>query len=173
MSDRAAELTTLCRSCGVCCNGVMFAHVQVTTHELRPETRRRLQVVEADGRFKPPCAAHEPRGCTVYDDRPEICRDYACELYLEHEAKGGELDRKLRRVARIRELVASIRARRKVADREWLPRTIAEMLSIGKPSDVEPDLMLDIAELAMRLQRDFGWNPKPEPEPEPDAAKAP
>lgn len=164
--SRDEELTKLCRSCGVCCNGVMFAYVEVGPGELTPDTRRRLQVLEAEKRFTLPCLAHTPSGCGIYQDRPEICRGYTCAMYDEHEASGGDLERKLRRVDRIKDLVASVRARRTNAPREWLPRAIAEMLAVGKPTEVEPELLLDIAELAMRLQRDFGWKPEPIEEPD-------
>jgi Fe-S-cluster containining protein len=171
MTDLERELTTLCTTCGVCCNGVMFAYVEVAPDELRPETRRRLQVLDGEKRFTLPCRGHAPEGCQVYEDRPQICRGYTCLLYEEHKASPVELDRKLRRVARVKELVASIRARRKASHHEWLPQAIAEMLSVGKPSDVEPELLLDIAELAMRLQRDMGWSPEPE-EPKAEEPKA-
>lgn len=176
MSEVERELTTLCTTCGVCCNGVMFAYVEVGEHELRPETRARLHVLQEERRFILPCRGHAPSGCQVYDDRPQICRGYTCSLYEEHKASPVELDRKLRRVARIKELVASIRARRRSSHHEWLPRAIAEMLAVGKPSDVEPELLLDIAELAMRLQRDLGWSPEPEEpkgEPDPEVGRQP
>lgn len=168
-ADRAAELTRLCRTCGVCCNGVMFAYVEVEKSEMRADTRRRLHVLEAENRFTLPCCEHGPEGCQVYDDRPSICRSYTCALYDEYKETGEELDRKLMRVERIKQLVATIRARRRgAADHEWLPRAISEMLAVGKPTDVERELLLDVAELAMRLQRDIGWSPKPiEKAPEP------
>lgn len=160
MTDREGELHTLCRTCGICCSGVMFAYVEVDADQPGPETRRRLNVLEAEKRFTLPCPAHSSdTGCTVYEDRPRICASYTCSLYQEHEATGGELGPRLVAVRRIRELVRRVREREAGRDPSWLPKAIAEMLADKAMTNVDPELLLDVAELAMRLQRDLGWSP--------------
>lgn len=158
MTSRADELSRLCRACGACCNGAMFAYVELDPGELAPETRKRLQVIEEKNGFEQPCAAHGPTGCGAYDDRPSRCRSYACQLYRSHERDGEDLEDKLARVGKIRALTERL-YQRSDNPRAWLPRAI-ESLVAGERSQIDAELMLDVAELAMRLRRDLGWKPE-------------
>ncbi len=158
--DRTAERSQLCRTCGACCNGGMFAFVDVEPGELTPATRRRLSVIEERGVFSQPCPAWTATGCEVYADRPRRCHEYTCDLYRVAESGQEEHARLLHRARRIHELIAALQARRGARDGEWLPRAVSEMLSGLRPDRVEPELLLDVAELAMRLQRDLGWRPE-------------
>ncbi len=38
-----------------------------------------LLLYEAEARFEQPCAAFDSK-CTIYDDRPSLCRSYRCAL---------------------------------------------------------------------------------------------
>lgn len=136
----------------------MFAYVELDPGELKPETRRRLKVIEEKNGFDQPCAAHGPEGCGAYEDRPSRCRTYACQLYRIHEADGEDIDEKVARVAKIRALTEKL-YQRSENPRAWLPRAI-EHLVAGERSEIDADLLLDVAELAMRLRRDLGWKPE-------------
>jgi len=168
--DRSRELSELCRSCGACCSGAMFGFVPLVPGEMQIETRRKLKVfTEAGGdRFKLPCPGLEAAVCTVYEDRPDVCRGYKCGLYLEHEREGGELAPRLAKVRRVRELLDTIRAGADESRGEWLPAPIAEIAQWDASrmntllERVGPEVLLDIAELGMRVRRDLGHVPKKE-----------
>ena len=107
---------TLCRKCGLCCDGTLFADVLVRAAELPPikaeivyERRR------PDYFLQQPCAAFCQDRCQVYADRPSGCRQFEC-LLLKQTKQGkmpvGEaLDivRKTKaRVSRVQSLLESL-----------------------------------------------------------------
>lgn len=83
MNDAAQQL---CLSCGLCCNGVIFAD-----GELRPgddaekfrELGLRLKArrgERSEQKFHQPCGAFANCRCSIYADRPEYCRAFECAL---------------------------------------------------------------------------------------------
>jgi Fe-S-cluster containining protein len=98
----------LCLECGLCCNGVLFADVQ-----LQPgDDTKRLEMLgltsvgrggkvrdlgsKAGGRrlkFPQPCAAFgEDCRCRIYPDRPKYCRQFECLLLKSVQAGKTEPD---------------------------------------------------------------------------------
>src|SRR6185312_7874426 len=81
----AVDTNSLCLECGLCCNGVIFADVQ-----LRPEddaSRLRalgLAFVQKSRarveKFKQPCTAFAGCKCNIYSERPAYCRQFECLL---------------------------------------------------------------------------------------------
>ncbi len=93
----APDSNSLCLECGLCCNGVIFADVQLQpednaaklrslglafpkTRNPKPETRNFLQ----------PCSAFEGCRCRIYSDRPTYCREFECLLLKS--VKAGRTD---------------------------------------------------------------------------------
>ncbi len=96
----------LCLSCGLCCNGVIFADVQLETADdparllrlglplsnLQDHNRERrstpLQIKSAGLavlkstvlKFPQPCTALEGCSCRIYPERPTYCRQFECLL---------------------------------------------------------------------------------------------
>jgi Fe-S-cluster containining protein len=78
------ELEKLCLSCGLCCNGVLFADVK-----LQPADKAKVLVrlgipVQSTGtreKFHQPCAALSNCTCRIYKNRPIHCRSFECILY--------------------------------------------------------------------------------------------
>lgn len=78
-----SPLSTLCRACGLCCDGSLFSHVGLEPEEL--ERLRALGIpvkVLRSGTqvLAQRCAALEGRECTIYRDRPSSCASYNCLL---------------------------------------------------------------------------------------------
>lgn|SRR5690348_4484171 len=79
------DASSLCRECGLCCNGVIFADVQ-----LRPEDHAaRLRTLglafvqkskPGTQKFSQPCAAFGGCQCNIYPERPRYCREFECLL---------------------------------------------------------------------------------------------
>lgn len=81
----SASLTdTLCTRCGLCCDGSLFADVELVGE---PEATRLeilgLEVEDGDesgGLLVQPCAALRGRRCGIYAHRPKCCRTFECRL---------------------------------------------------------------------------------------------
>ena len=72
----------LCKSCGLCCSGHLFAWVRLNASELSPAESLGLKVIRNDPRqrgFTQPCPLWDGT-CTVYAsaDYPRTCKTYKC-----------------------------------------------------------------------------------------------
>jgi Fe-S-cluster containining protein len=87
----------LCLECGLCCNGVIFADVQLqpgddpvrlqalglsihSKNGPRPAPGSRRKPNSIRRKFAQPCTAFEGCRCRVYAERPEHCRAFECLL---------------------------------------------------------------------------------------------
>jgi uncharacterized protein len=107
----------LCTACGLCCDGTLFADVELTG-------RRELEKVEAmglEGEDEPqnasvlvqPCAALKNRNCSVYNFRPKCCRTFECRILkrvkngsLSTASARNQIADTLKRITRVKELLA-------------------------------------------------------------------
>ena len=88
-------IETLCVNCGLCCNGALFADVELQPadsaaplreHGLKFRTRR---AGKTPVKFLQPCAAFDGCRCQVYELRPLMCRKFECHLL--QRAQHGEV----------------------------------------------------------------------------------
>lgn len=96
----------LCAACGLCCDGTLFHSVDLSATDRIDVLRARgLTIKEKRGEaaFRQPCPAHDGNGCRIYEDRPERCRSYDCQV-LERLQRGE------RTAAEAKECVRSARA---------------------------------------------------------------
>jgi hypothetical protein len=102
----------LCTACGFCCDGRLFSLAPLTAPEAEWARRRRLPLVTHSNKvsLEQPCGALDGTRCTVYDERPESCRRFVCDLLdrLEH----GELS--------IDDALAHVRAARDTPSEETM-----------------------------------------------------
>jgi Fe-S-cluster containining protein len=123
----------ICLSCGLCCNGVIFADVQLqpgdgparlkqlglplsVSRDNGPRNRtRNSQASLPRYKFPQPCAAFDGCRCRIYADRPDYCRKFECLLLKSVQA--GKTERTsalrlirstLRRVDRVRRLLEKL-----------------------------------------------------------------
>jgi hypothetical protein len=110
---------TLCTRCGLCCDGTLFADVELAGEaEAKRLEIMGLEVEESEtraGLLSQPCAALKGRRCGIYAHRPQCCRTFECQLLqdvnlgavtVEH---GLELIAEaLARIQRVRELLAEL-----------------------------------------------------------------
>jgi uncharacterized protein len=84
------ESSSLCLSCGLCCDGTLIGFVQLDDEEL-PALRKVKHFEEASnhGFFLQPCSEYCD-GCTIYEHRPKQCALFKCGLLKSVEQK--ELD---------------------------------------------------------------------------------
>ncbi|MGE6763697.1 YkgJ family cysteine cluster protein [Corallococcus interemptor] len=79
-----SSLSTLCLHCGMCCDGTLFTQVPLQPAEAQALRQKGLSLlVKEDGAVALPqrCAALEGLCCTVYEERPDACRRYRCQLF--------------------------------------------------------------------------------------------
>jgi hypothetical protein len=110
---------TLCTRCGLCCDGSLFADVELAG---RAETTRvellGLEVEDDDTR-RPllvlPCRALQGRRCGIYPHRPECCRTFECQL-LQDVRRGAvgverakmQIADALKRIGRVNRLIEQL-----------------------------------------------------------------
>jgi hypothetical protein len=109
----------LCRRCGLCCDGSLFADVELVGQA--EATRLEIMGLEiedddADGELLlQPCVAFQGRRCGIYAHRPKCCRRFECQL-LQEVRRGavtveralGQITEALKRIRRARELLAQL-----------------------------------------------------------------
>ncbi len=105
----------ICLTCGLCCNGVIFADVKLQTEEDAapllalglPLRRARSAPVPLSTvspkteswRFLQPCAAYDGCQCRIYSCRPSYCREFDC-LLLKKVQRGRATHAEALRVVR-------------------------------------------------------------------------
>ena len=123
------ESQTLCKSCGLCCSGHLFAWVRLNANELDKSEALGLKVIRNDPRqrgFTQPCPCWQGGICTVYTspDYPRSCGKYKCQVLRELEDENIELPNALNVVQEtlrmIREIESLIPASSAISFRERL-----------------------------------------------------
>ena len=111
---------TLCTRCGLCCDGSLFADVELASSD----ESTALEVMgleiedddEDDGRLLvQPCGAFKGRRCSIYPHRPDCCRSFECRMLQEVkrgitgvERAKEKIAEALRRIKRVKELAAQL-----------------------------------------------------------------
>jgi uncharacterized protein len=171
--DPDATANALCLECGLCCNGVIFADVQLQAGDdpaqlqtlgLSLYPHRKSQI--ANRKFRQPCSAFDGCRCRIYVDRPEYCRKFECLVLKNMNA--GRLT-----PAAARRLIRTARRRAKTVDRllrelgdadESMPlsrrfqrmrRRLEAGVVEGRTADVFGRLTLAVHELNMLLGEAF------------------
>jgi Fe-S-cluster containining protein len=154
-APRETELSRLCLSCGLCCDGSLFGRVDLRPEEVQSARRRGLRLLRGDESFEQPCSAFqarsgESRRCSIYDDRPHACRTFTCRLYGRHEREGGDIEARLGAVRRVRELVRTLEALR--LDPRDFEGDRVRVRALGADASIASSAY---AELVRSLEQDF------------------
>lgn len=78
-----SAVDTLCQKCGLCCNGVLFADVELTrSDKVSQLSALGLATFRKRGTpaFHQPCSCFDGKLCRIYSDRPAQCRAFECRL---------------------------------------------------------------------------------------------
>ena len=111
---------TLCTRCGLCCDGSLFADVELASgNEASALEVMGLEIEDDDGDgaglLVQPCAALKGRRCSIYPHRPDCCRTFECRLL--QEVQRGEVGveqaketiaETLRQIRRVEELIVQL-----------------------------------------------------------------
>lgn len=152
----------LCRACGMCCDGTLFARALLAEGEPATLGKRALPLVEHEGKqaLPQPCPAHQGSACGIYFERPRACVSYRCKLLQSLSLGGIDLDGAIAKVQRARALARAIGARLEVEARGRALYRSAELLFEGEGGAEwrrsQADLLLDMATFLRLARRDFG-----------------
>jgi hypothetical protein len=101
----------LCNNCGLCCDGHVFATVDVEKSSVSPLKNAGFELNEDSNGgtyFSQPCIAHEGNRCVVYNIRPENCKQFQCILLKNYLAGYIEFDDALSIVQNCRKSICEL-----------------------------------------------------------------
>ena len=146
----------LCTQCGLCCDGSLFADVELANgDEASALEVMGLEIEDADeddgGLLVQPCGALKGRRCSIYPHRPDCCRTFKCRLLQEAERGMVGVERAkekiaqaLRRIERVKELVVQLGTG---DERLPLMEHCAEALALSEAAAAGPAVKRKRAEL--------------------------
>jgi hypothetical protein len=108
----AADGSSLCLSCGLCCDGSLLRDVRVYPDERPAALGLRLTLIDDGTRlsFALPCPLFKDNRCSVYDERPRSCRAFRCGLLRKLDRGEITLERARQIVSTTRQLLLEERA---------------------------------------------------------------
>ena len=159
----------LCPNCGLCCNGVLFADVELQKGDNAGRLIDLGMALKKKGMkraFAQPCRCFDGKLCRIYADRPKRCVSFECGLLKRVQSGAMPAAAALKRIADAKKLVEKVRRllHRLGDDDEQLALTKRYSRTMAKPIDLSADgdsgeargeLMLAVNDLMHALQRDF------------------
>jgi len=144
---------TLCTRCGLCCDGSLFADVELAGRaEAATLEAMGLEIEDDDTNgalLLQPCRALQGKRCGIYAHRPECCRMFECRLLQEVrrgtagvERAGAKIAEALKRIGRVREQMAHLGQRD-----GCLPLTESCAEALAKDAHADPEVNRERAEL--------------------------
>jgi len=165
----AAAVSQLCPNCGLCCNGVLFADVELRKGDDAGRLAGLGFSLEKKGRnqaFTQPCACFDGRLCGIYAERPVRCRTFECGLLKRVQTGKLDTNAALKKIAQTRRKAEKVRGllrelgqrdeRLALTERYRQAMTAPVDLSGGKASAGLPGkLMLAFRDLMRTVQSEF------------------
>jgi Fe-S-cluster containining protein len=141
---------TLCTRCGLCCDGSLFADVELASSD----EASALEVMGLDieytddedngGLLLQPCGALKGKRCSIYPYRPDCCRTFECRLLQEVKRGAVRVDRAkekiaeaLKQIERVKELVVQLG---QCNERLSLKERCVEALALSEEADADPEM---------------------------------
>jgi Fe-S-cluster containining protein len=169
MSKPADAISQLCPNCGLCCNGVLFADVELQKGDNAGRLIVLGMALKKKGMkraFVQPCQCFDGKLCRIYNDRPKRCATFECGLLKRVQSGEMSLPAALNGIADTKKLVENVRRLlRRLGDKdEQLALTKRYSRMMAKPIDLSIDddtgesrgeLMMAVNDLMHVLQREF------------------
>ncbi len=102
----------LCLSCGLCCDGTLFADVKLTSADAARLAQPPGSVVRGRKyslRLPQPCFGWIHGKCNIYDSRPDHCRRFDCDLLSRVETRDISSDCALQIIQQCRSKADQVR----------------------------------------------------------------
>jgi hypothetical protein len=157
---------TLCTKCGLCCDGTLFADVELVGQaELVQLEIMGIEVEDEDrntGLLSQPCPALRGTRCGIYAHRPKCCREFQCHLLQNAQRGAVTVERALEQIADAQEQIQRVRAMLgRLGNRdESLPIKERCAETLAERAGTRPEAIEGRAELqdAMAALEDTIWN---------------
>ena len=147
---------TLCTRCGLCCDGTLFADVELASRAEATRLEGLGLEIESDDDaplLVQPCAALRGRRCSIYAHRPGCCRTFECKLLqdvrrgtVSVERAGEHISGTLESIREVRELLVQIGP-----SDERLPLTERCAEAISRASAADPAMRRASARLSTAM----------------------
>lgn len=158
----------LCSRCGLCCNGVLFADVELKKDDPKRLAKSGLSLMHK-GRglaFAQPCACFDGTLCRIYEERPAHCRAFECGVLQRTQVGRLSTAAALSLIERARSKAEAVRVLvRSSGNRdEHLPLSSRYAAVLSQPIDLQAGIAVQrrrsklavaMEELMTLLQRDF------------------
>jgi Fe-S-cluster containining protein len=169
-TDPTDAVSKLCPNCGLCCNGVLFADVELRAGDDAKSLKRLGLKLQKKGQgklaFAQPCACFDGKLCGIYADRPKRCRTFECGLLKRVQDGGLEAEAALKTIRQTKRQAEKVRVllRQLGQNDEELAMTKRYAQVMSAPTDLSDhesdterrgELMLAVGEMMQSLQRDF------------------
>lgn len=108
---KANELSALCKSCGLCCDGTLFERVELEPDEPALFAVDALLRQRGTQFLSLPCPEHRAGCCSVYERRPVTCAQFTCKLYdsvTGSKTTDVEARERVEHVKALRDLIAQL-----------------------------------------------------------------
>jgi hypothetical protein len=159
----------LCPNCGLCCNGVLFADVELQKGDNAGRLIDLGMALKKNGMkraFVQPCRLFDGKLCRIYADRPGRCAAFECGLLKRVQSGEMSAPAALKRIAAAKTLAEKVRRQlRRFGDGdEQLALTKRYSRMMSRPIDLSAgeddgeargELMLAVNDLMHVLQREF------------------
>jgi Fe-S-cluster containining protein len=159
----------LCPNCGLCCNGVLFADVELRKGDdpgRLAELGLALGMKGSKLAFAQPCTCFDGKLCGIYADRPKRCRTFECGLLKRVQTNELDAEAALKTIAKTKRQAEKVRGllRQLGQNDERLAMTKRYTEAMSAPMDLSDhetdseqrgELMLAVDDLMQQLQRDF------------------
>jgi len=104
----------LCTKCGLCCDGTLFADVELVGQaEVARLEIMGMEVENEDrnvGLLSQPCAALRGTRCGIYAHRPKCCRVFECHLLQSAERGTVTVERAMNQIEDAKDQIRQVRA---------------------------------------------------------------
>ena len=104
---------TLCTNCGLCCDGTLFADVELVGQAEVARLEIMGMEVEDENRntglLSQPCAALRGTRCGIYAHRPKCCRVFQCDLLQSAQRGAVTVEQALEHIVDAREQIRHLR----------------------------------------------------------------
>jgi uncharacterized protein len=105
---------SLCTNCGLCCDGSLFADVELASH--REALKLEILGLEIDDTDRPvlvqPCPALKNKRCDIYQFRPNCCRTFECRLLRKVKAGAISLQTAQNQISHILSRIKTLKGQR-------------------------------------------------------------
>jgi len=167
---------SLCLTCGLCCDGTFISGVPLKPDdEVAPLKAVGINIVSDNDLtvLKLPCAAHKNCTCTVYANRPQVCRTYKCKLLKRFEGDDTSKQSALEIINKVKSLKNEMNELAFAAS--TTVQSADEIISLLKKCQTDPNIgkrkqdyahvLLKFGELQIYLDRFFREESKFAPAP--------